>query len=420
MTGLAENSSERLVAKYYASGALVSNQQADPATAPGASGGQAKRFVTFNPAMSKADIANNEKRTDRQQPLGKQGTQRWEGSLEGLLSPSTYETEFEAAMRGTWASVSSLTASDLTSVSADNSSSKFAFGGGNPVTSGMRIGQIMRFTGLSDDENNSRNFLILGFGGSNNREVTVYPAPDTMSADTDFTVSFPGGRLVIPSSDHVSRLSAWEKYYPDAGFAALYTEARCGGFNIGVNADTNVTVSFPFMGRGRFWYKDSDAPFFTSPTAQTDNEVCGPVSGLLRVNGENLGLVTALSFGINLNPQAPSVVLQKFSPEIFLGPAVGTGNISFFVDRDAVDLVETFDDETRVEILPMFQNSDDADAETLAFYMPYCQLGNLSDQDDGSGGKVFSGPFAFGPRAGTAAAGQDTSMIQIVDTTVTP
>lgn len=420
MSGLAENSSERLVVKYYASGALVSNQQADPATAPGASGGQAKRFVTFNPALSKADIANNEKRNDRQQPLGKQGTQRWEGSLEGLLSPSTYETEFEAAMRGTWASVSSLTASDLTSVSADASTSKFSFGGGDPVASGMRIGQIMRFANLSDADNNGKNFLILGFGGANNREVTVYPAPDTMTADTDFTVSFPGGRLVIPTSDHVSRLVAMETYYPDAGFAALYTEARCGGFNIGINADNNVTVSFPFMGRGRFWYKDSAAPFFTSPAAQTSNEVCGPVSGLLRANGANLGLITALSFGINLNPQAPSVVGQKFSPEIFLQAAQGGGNISFFVDQDAVDLVETFDDETRIEILPMFQNSDDDAAETLAFYMPYCQLGNLTPQDDGSGGKVMSGPFSFGPVEGTPDAGQDASMIQIVDTTVTP
>jgi hypothetical protein len=76
--------------------------------------------------------------------------------------------------------------SDLDSVSADSGTSKFTFTGGDPVALGMNVGQTMRFTRLSEAANNSRSFTIVSFGGTNNREVTVTPAPATMGADSDF------------------------------------------------------------------------------------------------------------------------------------------------------------------------------------------------------------------------------------------
>lgn len=416
---LAENISERLSVKYYASATISSNTKPVPSSEPGASGAQQKRFVSHNLSLTKADIPNNEKRTDRQQPLGRQGTERVEGSIQGILSPLTYETEFEAAFRGAWAAqFAALNESDLTSVAADNATSKFTFAAGDPVSLGMRKGMVIRFADLSEAANNGKNFLITGFGGTSNREVTVYPAPDDMSADTDFTITPPGARLVIPSSSHTSYKLAVESYQQDIDVAELFTECRIGGFNLGANADQNTTVEFMVMGRGRQFFTGTNAPFFTSPTAQTSTEICGPVGGLIRANGENQGVVTAFSLSMNLNGQGPSVLAQDFVPEIFLQQAAGTGNISFFYE-DA-DLIQTFDNETRIEIFLLYASSQDDDADLIAFYLPYAQLGSVSKTDDGSGGKLCSAPFSFGPYSGTAPAGVDVSMIQMVDTTVTP
>jgi hypothetical protein len=63
------------------------------------------------------------------------------------------------------------------------------FAGGTPVTAGLRIGDIVRFTGLTvgGGLNNATNFLITGFSGTSNRVLAVYPAPTTATADTTFS-----------------------------------------------------------------------------------------------------------------------------------------------------------------------------------------------------------------------------------------
>jgi hypothetical protein len=57
---------------------------------------------------------------------------------------------------------------------------------------------------MSDTDNNSKNFFITGFGGTSNRDISVYPAPDTMTADTTFSLATVGKSLIVPSSNFVS------------------------------------------------------------------------------------------------------------------------------------------------------------------------------------------------------------------------
>ncbi len=80
------------------------------------------------------------------------------------------------------------TNSTFTSVSASSVTGKFTFAAGNPVTEGMAVGGYIRFTTLSEAKNNDKAFHITAIGGTSNREVTVEPAPTTMSADSSFTV----------------------------------------------------------------------------------------------------------------------------------------------------------------------------------------------------------------------------------------
>ena len=151
-------------------------------------------------------------RTYRQIGDFRHGVKRVTGSLNGELSPGTYWDFVEAALRGTGTAAVAKSEAELTSVAADNATSKFTFGGGDPVTEGYRVGMVIRFTNLSEALNNSKNFLITGFGATSNREVTVYPAPTTMGADTAFNVTSVGKRVFTPASGHVSRKFAIEHY----------------------------------------------------------------------------------------------------------------------------------------------------------------------------------------------------------------
>src|SRR6185436_7188110 len=114
--------------------------------------------------------------------------------ISGELSPGTYSMLFAAALRGNWdITPTSVSNTELTSLAADHSTSTLIAGGGDPVASGLRVGDVIRLTGASEVTNNGKNFTISSFSGASNRTIHVYPAPTTMAADTTFTMAGTGG-----------------------------------------------------------------------------------------------------------------------------------------------------------------------------------------------------------------------------------
>src|SRR5690606_1683094 len=140
-----------------------------------------------------------------------------------------------------------------------------------------------------------KNFVITSIGGSNNREVTVYPAPTTATSDSSFDVVVAGSSLIIPASSHVKRKLAIEVYDAGLDMARLFTECRSGGFNIQLPPTGMSTVDFDFMGRNMAAYESVSAPFFSAPSDATTTGIIAAVNGLLRVSGQTVGVVTGLN-----------------------------------------------------------------------------------------------------------------------------
>jgi hypothetical protein len=227
---LAENVSARVAYKAYATGVISSNSQPTSTVDPAVGSAQVLRRTTCTLNLAKDTYEASEIQLHRQVSDFRHGVKRVSGSVNGELSPGTYWDFIEAATRGTH-SVAVITASntDFTSVSADNTTSKFTFTAGNPHTKGFRVGDIIQFSSLSDVDNNSRNFVITTIGGSNNRELTVYPAPDTMTADTGFTMTTVGRSVYIPATGHVSRKFGVEVANLDTDVHRFFTACRVGG-----------------------------------------------------------------------------------------------------------------------------------------------------------------------------------------------
>lgn len=410
---LAEGVQARVAYKAYATGVITANTQPTSSSDPGAASAQELRRVSSSMNLTKEDYESNEIRGDRQIVDARHGTRRAVGSITGEFSPGTYGDFFEAACRGTAEAAVSASQSDFTSVSADNTTSKFTFTAGDPVTAGFMVGHIIRFTNLSDAQNNSKNFLILSFGGASNREVTVYPAPDTMTADTDFTVASIGQRIYVPSSSFVSRKFGIEHYYTDIDVARLFTECRSGGFNLQLPATGLATAEFPFLGRDQEIYTASNAPFFTSPTAATTTGILAAVNGLIRVGGTTVGVVTGMQLQMNLNPTADPVVGQDFVPEIFLGRAMVTGQLSANFEDET--FLNNFADEDELEILAYLTASNADAAEAVSLYLPRVKLSNADAPAQGEGAQIINMPFRALKYTGSGA-GIETTTFQLCDT----
>lgn len=411
---LAEGVQGRLSYKAYSTGVIASNTQPTSSSDPGASGGQIIRRVSSTLKLAKDTYQSNEVRTDRQIADFRHGTRRVTGNIvSGEISPSTYWDFFEAVLRTTAASAVSLSQSDLTSVSADNSTSKFSFGGGDPSALGLRVGSILRFTNLSESTNNTKNFLITGMSGTSNRDVAVYPAPATMTADSAFDVAEVGQSLYAPASSFVSRKFAIEKYFEDIDIAELFTEVRADGFNVQLPASGNSTIDVTGMGRDMEVYTGTAAPFFTSPTAANTNGIFAAVNGLLRVGSTNVGVVTGLNVQAQLNGSSDPVVGQNFVPEIFLGRLNITGQATVMFEDET--FINDFLNESEVSLLAYLTTTTADNSPAMSIYLPRLKFGDADVPMQGEAGQTITMPFQALKGLGTTA-GEDATTIRLQDT----
>jgi hypothetical protein len=414
---LAEGVATRVAYKFYSDPTITPGSQPTSSSDPGASSAQVLRRVSCTLALQKDTYQSGEIRSDRQIGDFRHGTKRVTGGVSGELSPKTYEELFESSMRGTWAAAITADQTDFTSVSADNGTSKFTFTAGNPVTKGLRVGMSMRFSGLSDADNNSKNFVILAFGGTSNREVTVCPAPDDMTADSSFSLTTVGRSLIIPSSSHSKRKLAVEVYEEQLDIARLFTELRSGGFNVQLPPTGMATVDFDFMGRDMETYSSGSAPFFTSPTAATTTGIVAAVNGLLRVSGETVGVVTGLNIQHQMDLSGPSVVGTNLLPEIFQARSVVTGQLTaLFSD---VGLINDFINETEIEILAYLTTTSAANSPAMTFFLPRVKLSGADLPAQGEQEQVITLPFQALKYEGTeGSTGIANTTLQIWDSEV--
>jgi len=416
MTDLFEVTAQRLAYKFYTDAGI------DPEVDPGSTGGQVLRHRDSPTlSMTKEGYTADEIRTDKQQPMSRDGTRRVPITIPGLLSCLTQADLFEAVLGGTWSATPiEITETEVTSIAAAKSTSKFIFASGDPVASGLRVGHMFRLTDASEAANNAMNFVVLGFGGTGNRDITVFPEPADMSADTGFTLTTVGGRVFIPSTGHVKRKMALELNNADADLSRLITEARLSGFTFTAAPDANVQIDFTGLGRNRKIFDGADAPFFTAPTAETTTDVISSMDGLLRLNGETIGITTGLNFTFNRAPTAPAQMNRKgLTAGILLANAVGSGSFTVFLkDRTFYDL---FDDPetmkaTEFELLAYMPASDIAASPAMTFYLPRCKIGS-NNETTIEGAKALECSFAFARYIGNAPGVESTS-IQICDTEV--
>ncbi len=417
---LAEGVQGSIIYKAYATGAITANTQPVSTVDPAVGSAQVLRRVSSTLKLTKATYQSGEIRADRQIADFRHGYKKAEGAISGEFSPATYFPFIEAACRATKSATITQTQATLTSVAFD-SSTGITFAAGTPVTAGLRIGDVLRFTGLTvgGGANNATNFVITGFSGGSNRVVAVVPAPTTATADTTFSVTTNGttGKAVfMPSSSFVSRKFGIEINNNDVDDSRLFTECRVGSWNVKLPATGMATTDVGFMGRDMEIYTGASAPFFTSPTAAGTTGIFAAVNGLLRVGGSTVGVVTGLDINMNLNPTADAVVGQNFSPEIFLGRCNITGTMTaFFQDTT---LIADFKNETEVSILAYLTTTSAVNSPAVTIYLPRLKFGDGNVSDSGEGGQSISMPFQALKADGTTA-GDEATTIRVVDTEAT-
>jgi Phage tail tube protein len=329
---IAEGSGVRLSYKFYSSGSMVADTEADTSTAPGATGGQVLRYTQSSLNLKTNMTKSAEILPSRQVRSNRRTSRHVEGSIMGELSPVTYFDFVEAALRGT------------------------------------RVAATGPLTGAS---------------------------------------------VIVPSSGHVRRLVAVERYNTDLDLSRLYTEMRVTGIKFTVPAQGISTIEIPFMGRNRKTFKTTAAPYFTTPTAATTGEVCNSLSGSFNIDGTRVGLVTAASINVAMTSEAPNVLGQEFCPDVLLGTTSVDGSLTFLLD-DQDQAATLFEAETEFAVQLVLTNATTA-GDSITIDLPRCKL-NTADEDVRGD---LSQPVTCAFTALEATTGGILSTIQITDSAVT-
>lgn len=357
-------------------------------TLAGNTSGKLLRRVTANFNLVKEAYESAEIRTDRQVADFRHGVRSAEGTLNGELSSASY-SDFMGSIVGKDFAAVTLGAAAQTTVTAVGTVYTLIRATGSWLTDGLRVGMVIRASGLTTTGDNAKNLLVASLTATN--AVVVPLNGSTMTAQgtaSSVTLTAPGKQTFVPASGHTDDSYTVEEFYADIAQSEVYTGMKVNSLAVQLPATGLTTIDVAFAGKDLT--QVGTTQYFTSPTAQGTTGIFAAVNGVMLVQGAPVALVTSADFAIERATENATVVGSNSVADIFTGRIRVTGNLSvYFQDAGFRDY---FDDETPVSIVLTVTADSTATANFVAFTLPKVKLGSFT-KDDGELGIVASTSF---------------------------
>lgn len=393
------------------------------------------RRVTCDIAPNIATFKSAEIRPDRQLVTFRHGTQTVRGTLRGELAPASFKDIFASLLAGAWTAgaSSNLAAVTVTYVAASFTGpvpATITRSTGSFLTDGIKWGDIVRLTNSTVSANNARNFRVLGVTAT---VVTVSRTPtstadaalinaslEALAAGTDtstagLTLSVTGKKLSTPDPFAAGTLLdpsfTLEQYFSDQSLYELYTGCKPTDARLNFVPSGISSMDSTFLGHS---FTTGSGQYFTAAGAAGTTQALTGVSGTIRIDDLDLGLVTSCQMTIAGGHTVDPVIGTPFVPFVFPGiiDVSGTVSILFYdetffnaaINESLVDLllVQT--------VSPGLANSD-----FLTVRLPQLKLNSVTKDD---GPKAIIGTYSFQglkETAGGSGTAYDNSTVIMQD-----
>lgn len=375
------------------------------------SGGQELRRVTSTINLTKDTYQSNEIRSDQQIADFRHGSKQVTGTLSAELSAGTYKDFLQSVLRKDFVAISSLTSAAVTIVA---STGVITFQTGNPLTGGIKIGNVVRITaGSVAAANLNKNLLVTGVTASTLTVKTLNGSTlaDNATSVTGVTIAIPGKYTYVPETSQTQDYYTIEHWFSDVAQSEVYQDVVQTNAQVKIPANGMATIDFPLVGLN---VSTGTSQVLTSPTAITTGGVTAGVNGLLLVAGSPVAIVTSIDFDINGNVAVADAVVGSLTrPDVFQGTVGATGTFSaYFTDATFRDY---FINETEVSIVVALTTDATATADFVVFTMSRVKVGG-ADVTDGASGLTRTFPFtALKNTAGGSAAANLATTIMVQD-----
>jgi len=379
------------------------------------------RRVTSSLDLAKETYQSNEIRPDRQIGDFRHGVQSIEGTLNGELSPETYELLMAAILRKDFvAGVSDAANSNVASDASGTLTRSDALG--SWLEDGFKIGDIVRCTGFTATANNDLNLMITAVTDTVMTVLALNGSTLTTEAEGQaITTAVVGQKTWTPTTGHTENWFTLEHYFGDIDSSEVYYDVKPNSMAISLPATGMATIDVGLMGLNHNYLDSGASPYFSAVLDATETGIVAAVNGVITVEGTQIALITSIDFDIAANLTSEPVVGSNVKPDLFEGRVAVTGNMSVYFEDDTFR--DYFEDETEVSISCAFTTNNDDDADFIAFSMPRVKMGG-STKDDGEKGIIQTMPFTalidVNAGADTGATATDTleTTLSIQDSTL--
>lgn len=354
----------------------------------GNTSGKLLRRVTASFNLTKETYESGEIRTDRQVSDFRHGVRSADGSLNGELSPASY-ADFMGSVVGKDFTAITLGSAVSCTVTVVGTVYTIVRSTGSWLTDGVKVGMVVRASGLTATADNSRNLLVASVSATN---LVVVPmngvALTAQATGTSVTLTAPGKQTYVPTTGHTDDSYTVEEWYSDIAQSEVFTGMKVNSIAVQLPATGLSTLDIGFAGKDLA--QTGTSQYFTSPTAQTTNGIFAAVNGVVLVGGAPVALITSADFTIERATENATAVGSNSIADVFSGRIRVTGNLSVYF-QDAT-FRGYFDTETPVSIVLALNSDSSATSGFVTFTLPKVKLGSFS-KDDGELGIVASTSF---------------------------
>ncbi|WP_424813567.1 phage tail tube protein [Roseococcus sp. YIM B11640] len=358
-----------------------------PATSgAGASG---LRFNTGGLNLTKQLIESGENRRDGMSTRGRHGLRSVAGSYAAELQVGAFDALFEAALRSTWVASATVTQATMSSATLSVAADGYVASTGSWITAGLRVGDEIQFTAGVTVANRVRTRIV----GLTATKITV-AEPLTVEAGPIATWSVTRAKKLIQASSPVDRDFSWEEYAVDIDQSIRYDGVRVTGFQLSMQPNGMVMVTFNLMGQDGVPLSTAASPYFTSPTFPTNGPLCS-VEAAINFGGENLIDATAWELNFDLGAQPAQVIASTRTPDIFPGLAKVTGSITAL--RRNLNRLSDFLAETQVGFYCRLAENEASPADFMGVAITNMTIGGAQGSQWGADGpQTVQMPFVVG------------------------
>jgi len=334
------------------------------------------------------------------------------GTVNGLVSPLSYQDWFGSLLRKAWAATSNITGLSLTI--AGSGPYTVTRASGDFLTGGIKIGDVVRLSGGSlNAANVGVNLLVTGVTAT--VLTVIVPSGDALVAEgpiASCTVSVPGKKVYAPTSSHTNDYYTIEENWTDVTRYHLHQDIQVASAEINVPSTGNVGVTFNLVGLGI--RTKSGTQVLTTPTAETTSSVVSSVNGAVLVGGTVYATITSARVTIDGQITAgEGVVGSNYRPDTQKGRIRVSGTITVLYESDTLGAI--FDDETTTSIVLMLADDATGGADFVTLSMSKVKLFS-DDRDDGEKQIVQTMNFVAEINgAGGTALANDQTIITLQD-----